>query len=204
MTRKTTLTVASALVLALAAGAAQAWPHGDRAGAPGRGPHMMMPSFEELDTDGDGRITREELEAKRLERIRSMDPDGDGFITLEEMKTRAGEEARKRAEAMAERMFTELDADKDGKISAAEALGARMAGPQGMERLFDRVDADDDGAVSKAEFDRAAERMQRMRGDGPRGQGMHGEGRHGMGPRGDHGRPPMPPAGGAEAPKPQE
>lgn len=195
MTRKTTLTVASVLALALAAGAAQAWPHGGR--AQGHGPHMMMPAFGDLDTDGDGKITREELEAKRLERIKAMDPDGDGFITLDEMKTRAGEQARQRAEAMAERMFTGLDADKDGKISAAEALGARMAAPQGMERLFNRVDADDDGAISQQEFDRAAERMQKMRGKG------HGEGRHGKGPRGEHQRPPMPPAGGPGAPQPQ-
>lgn len=202
MTRKTTFTVASVLALVVAAGAAQAWPHGDRGQGRGEGPHMMMPAFADLDTDKDGKITKEELEARRLDRIKSMDPDGDGFITLDEMKTRAGEEARLRAEAMAERMFTALDADKDGKVSAAEALAGRMAGPQGMERFFNRVDADDDGAISQEEFDRAAERMQKMRGEGhgkgPRGEGHgkgpHGEGPHGMGPQGmgPQGQPPKP------------
>lgn len=169
MTRKLTLTLASALALALAAGAVQAQ---DRAP---RGPGMM-PDFATLDTDGDGKITREELEAHRLDRIKSLDPDGDGFITLEEMKTRMGDEARKRAEAMAERIFERVDADKDGKISAAEGLAAKAHGRPGPDfgRLFDRVDRDGDGAISKEEFERAA-RWMHQRGEGRPGFDRRGE-----------------------------
>lgn len=214
MTRKTTLTMVSLLSLTLAAGVAVAGPHGERGQGMGHG--MMMPSFEERDTDGDGKITREEMDARRLERIKSMDPDGDGVITLDEMKAHAGEMARQRAEKMAEKMFTNLDADKDGKLSAAEALAGRMGGKRGADRMFGMVDRDDDGAISKDEFDRAAERMQKMRGEGGRGEGrkgMHGEGEgrkgmHGEGGRmGEHGgmqgKGPEGRGPNAQMPKPQ-
>lgn len=156
MTRKLTLTLASALAMALVAGAVQAQ---DRAP---RGPGMF-PDFATLDTDGDGKISREEFDAPRQARIKALDPDGDGVITLEEMKTRMGEEARKRAEAQAERIFARIDADGDGKISAAEALAANSHGRPGPDlgRVFERLDGDKDGAISKEEFDRAAERMQK-------------------------------------------
>lgn len=204
MTRKTTLTMVSLLSLTLAAGVAIAGPHGERGQGMGHG--MMMPSFEELDTNGDGKITREEMDARRLERIKAMDPNGDGVITLDEMKAHAGDMARQRAEQMAEKMFTNLDADKDGKLSAAEALAGRMGGKRGADKMFGMVDRDDDGAISKDEFDRAAERMQKMRGEGGRGEGrkgMHGEGGRmgehgGMQGKGPEGRGPN-----AQIPKPQ-
>lgn len=185
-----TLTVAPALAVALLAGAVQAQTRGDHGamGGPG-GPAGMMPDFATLDTDGDGKITREELEARRVERQRAMDPDGDGFITLEEMKAHASAEAVKRAEAMVDRMFARMDTDKDGRLSAAEALSGPMAGG-GFDRMFDRVDRDGDGAISKEEFDRMGQMMGRH-GDRKRGEGMRGEGRHGEGKRGE-GKPPRP------------
>src|SRR5690606_37663422 len=155
---------------ALFAGAVQARGWGDhgRMGGSG-GPAAMMPDFATLDTDADGKITMAELEALRVERQKAMDPDGDGFITLEEMKAHAAAEAVKRAEAMVDRMFTRMDADKDGKLSAAEALSGPMAGG-GFERMFGRVDRDGDGGISQEEFDTMGQMMQR-RGDGKRGEG---------------------------------
>lgn len=193
MTRNKTLTVTLAPVLAvmLLAGAAQAkgWGEG-RMGGPG-GPSAMMPDFATLDTDGDGRITREELEARRLDRQGAIDPDGDGFVSLEEMKAHAVAQATARAEAMVDRMFAMMDTDKDGRLSAAEVL----TGPRGgLDRMFDRVDRDGDGAISKEEYDRMAAHMKK------RGEGRHGGERRGPPMRGHmkggHGMP-----GGQGAPE---
>jgi len=182
MNRKTifTLTLAPVLAVALVAGMAQARGPGEGHGAHGGNMQQMMPDFGTLDTDGDGKVTKAEIDARRLDRQKAMDPDADGFITLEEMKSHAAAQAKQRAEAMVDRMFAGLDTDKDGKLSAAEAMSGPMAGGRGMDRMFDRLDRDGDGAISQAEYDRMGERMQRM-GDRKRGEGMRGEGRHGHG-----------------------
>jgi Ca2+-binding EF-hand superfamily protein len=172
--RKTILALALVPVLGLGvvAGVAEARGWGeDRMGG---GMPQMLPGFAEMDADKDGKVTRAEIDAIRAERQKAMDPDGDGYVTLEEMKAHAGEQARARAEAMVDRMFARLDTDKDGKLSAAEALSGPMAGGRGVDRMFDRLDRDGDGALSQAEYDAAARRMaEGMRGKGEgRGHGM--------------------------------
>jgi len=99
------------------------------------------------------------------------DPNGDGVTTREEMV--GGADAR----------FAALDADKDGKLSAAEfgrPGGGRMmaradADGDGVITLdearaaagmrFDRLDANKDGKIDKAEADAAMARMREMRGN---------------------------------------
>jgi Ca2+-binding EF-hand superfamily protein len=180
--RKTILALAALPVLGLgiAAGAAQARGWGDDRMGGGMPP--MLPGFAELDADKDGKVTRAEIDALRAERQKAMDPDGDGFITAAEMKAHAADQARARAEAMVDRLFARLDADKDGKLSAAEALSGPMAGGRGVDRMFGRVDRDGDGAISQAEYDAAAERMaEGMRRHGERRGHGKGEGQgHGM------------------------
>jgi Ca2+-binding EF-hand superfamily protein len=185
--RKTMLAMAVAPVLALGlvAGVAEARGWGeDRMGGMGGGMPQMLPGFADMDADKDGKVTRAEIDAIRAERQKAMDPDGDGFVTLEEMTAHAADSAKARAEAMVDRMFARADTDKDGKLSAAEALASPMAGGRGTDRMFDRLDRDSDGAISQAEYDAAAERM--AKGDRGRGEGRghgKGEGRghgHGM------------------------
>lgn len=207
--------LASVLALVLATGAVSAQ---DAGAAPAKRPAPLM----QLDTDGDGRITRAEFDAPRIERLKAMDPDQDGFVTLDEMKADAVARATKRAEAMAERRFKRLDTDGDGKISAAEAMMAGpegRPGPKGMKRqggrmgphgghgghdssgIFDRLDADKDGVLSAEELEAARKHMER--GPRPGAKGHPGHQR----PHGDHGprgpRPPMPetaPEAGADKP----
>jgi hypothetical protein len=97
------------------------------------------------------------------------DPNGDGVTTKDEML--AGAAAR----------FDKLDADKDGKLSAAEigsAPGARMLqradtdndGMVSKDEMaaatatrFDRMDANHDGKIDAAEREALMQRMQQMR-----------------------------------------
>lgn len=179
MTRKMTLTLVSVLSLAVAASAVQAQEAAKPAPEVPRGFAMM-------DYNGDGKITVEDFTEKKLATQKAMDPNADGFVTLEEMKAFAGEQARARAEAHAERRFKALDTDGDGRLSAVEALmgqaGPRGKGP-GPEGFIARADANKDGAVSPEEFTAAHKAMREaMRGHGKRGERGH----DGHGPRGEH------------------
>jgi Ca2+-binding EF-hand superfamily protein len=112
------------------------------------------PAFEKIDADGDGQITKAELEAMGVARFEKVDADGDGFITQAEVEIQQSDRAAKRAARMMER----LDADEDGRISLAEMQKSPRA-----NKMFDRVDADGDGVITKAEFDDMKERRQGRR-----------------------------------------
>lgn len=123
--------------------------------------------FATLDADGDGKITRAELDAARQGRIAGLDADGDGRISRDELIAHHTREAQARATRMAEAMMDSLDADGDGFLAAAE-LAARPV----PVRMFDRLDTDGDGAISQAEADAARDRMAQRGGHG--GHGGHG------------------------------
>lgn len=110
---------ALALLLPLAL-AAPAWADQGHAGRMG---------FSQMDQDGDGMITRDELiaatgarHAGRIDRmLEQADTDGDGALSLSEIQAM---QANRRTGRMA-RMFERLDADGDGQISAQEFEAAR-------------------------------------------------------------------------------
>ena len=130
--------VAASMVLATAGiGTAWAFPGGQAGGS--RGPQAM---FERFDADGDGRVTREEVEAFRSERFDEMDADGDGRVTLDEMR----EAAAARAAERAEERFADIDDDGDGTISKDELT----PGPE--IDIFARLDQNDDGAITEDEL----------------------------------------------------
>ncbi len=117
------------------------------------GPHFPT-SFEQLDVDGDGQITRTEMEGLRARKMESADTNGDGAISLEELEVQGAERAKDRARKVMDR----LDANADGVLEPEEM----KAGKRAM-RLFDRVDANSDGSISEAEFDAARDRMAKRR-----------------------------------------
>lgn len=123
----------------------------------------MRPGFETLDADGDGQITRDEMQARHEARFARADADGDGRLTRDEMLAAA----QKRAERRIDRMLARHDSDGDGALDEAEMAGMRKG--RMMERMFDHMDADGDGAISRAEFD-SARKMHHKGGGKARGK----------------------------------
>ena len=130
------------------------------------------PTFETLDTDGDGTVTVAEFQARGAAHFGEADTNGDGVLSAEELTAAATARAAERAVENVTKMIEWRDTDGDGALSQAE-----MAGNNG-QRMFDRLDADGDGAISAEEFEQASN--ERGRGGEGRG-GKHG-GKHG----GDH------------------
>jgi Ca2+-binding EF-hand superfamily protein len=112
---------------------------------------MERPSFEQLDTNADGQITQEEMQARGEARFAMADTDSDGKLSAEEMmasRAKAGEDCVKR-------MIEKRDTDGDGFLSLEEMRPNGDKQKKGKGRGFERMDADKDGAISKEEFDTA-------------------------------------------------
>lgn len=148
------------VLLVLAIGVALPVMAHDRSGS------QRGPDFSTLDTNGDGQITREEMQSRSAERFETADTNGDGLLTAQEMTARADAERSDRIERRVQRMIEELDANADGALSQAELLDRRA------ERLFERADQNEDGSISEDEFAQARDSMMRRSGKngGPRSE----------------------------------
>lgn len=151
--------------------------------------------FSDLDLNGDGQLTKEELQNQGKARFAKLDADGDGQLSAAELEAAAAERQKDRVSTMIER----LDTDKNGTLSEEELQAARDMGGKRMkrdrdgdhgrkhggkrwgngkrgddrrearmERMFDRVDANEDGVISQEEFDAAKAQM--MKRSGGRGE----------------------------------
>lgn len=165
MKRTTALTGVLALAIAATSLPAVAQERGEGP----RGPRGPMFQFEEIDANGDGKITQEEIDAHAAARFAEADTDGDGSVSAEEMVARMQAQRDERMQRGAERMIERMDANDDGVLSADE-----MA-PRNTERLFSRLDANDDGEITQAEMEAAREKMQKRFGEHRKGERGHGE-----------------------------
>ena len=189
-TRLTGLTIIAMALAGLSTAAVGQQGPGREPG-PGRGPMGPHGGFErifmQIDTDGDGKITLQDVEAWKAAQPKVEDSNADGKISAEELAAPMIAEATRRAQERAARIVAELDTDGDGLLSAAELaqrpLAGPMSGPSGfgegpdgggfskapdLGRLFQRLDADGDGVVTRDEVEKAAVRM---KGHGPKGEG---------------------------------
>lgn len=71
-------------------------------------------------------LSRDAYAALQKQRFAEMDANGDGMVTKDEMRERLSERMG-RAPRMIDAMFAGLDSDGDGKIAKAEAKAAEKA-----------------------------------------------------------------------------
>lgn len=141
---------------------------GPGGGSPGRG---FAEFLKRADTDGDGKVSKDEFMA--LERLKKLsdqqksqmfarlDKNGDGFVTADEMRV---PNRPPRGPGGVPRI-DEFDKNGDGVVSFEEFLESRFVQRLPEERrraLFDRLDTNGDGKLSPAD---------RRRGDKGRGPG---------------------------------
>lgn len=101
-------------------------------------PALAKPTF---DTNADGRVTLQEMQAARLAKVMRMDRDGDRRISRAEFD-------RRKAAASARR---------DRKAAAGMQTEA-AAKPKRAKDAFARMDRNNDGFITAAEVDRLTQR----------------------------------------------
>lgn len=108
----------------------------------------MKMAFERYDSNSDGVITQDEVDAAVVERFTELAGD-DGTITLEQYRAAWMD----RTSEHQVRGFQRLDRDGDGSVTKAEYDSA-------SERMFSRLDRDGNGELTRATRDgeRSAER----------------------------------------------
>lgn len=136
--------------------------HGKR-GHHGQGRHGA--GIERLDTDGDGRISRAEFDARAADKdgkrtgdrmggrfdFDAVDANKDGYIVRREVQAWHERQRPQRQAEMAKRFdaaFAEADLDRDGKLSRIE-VDEKM--PR-VARRFAWMDDDRDGFLSRGEL----------------------------------------------------
>lgn len=101
------------------------------------GGEMLRTLFVQIDADGDGAVTQDEIDAFRAARVGEADASGDGALSIEEFDTLYRAFTRSRMVDM----FQDFDADGDGVISVEE-MDVRFGD------VVDRMDRDGDGALT--------------------------------------------------------
>lgn len=165
MNGKTFTLAALAASLLVGASATATLARDDR--GPGRGHEgMFIRLLQDVDSNKDGKVSKEEAKAAEDKMFAEIDADKDGALTPGEM--------RKHREAMMEKMKAEGNGPGDGK-GPKDGPGAGPkdgSGPQGMAPDDDMDDEDDMGPPD---------------GMGPDGdRGPRGDDRPGWGKRGEH------------------
>ena len=139
MKRAVLISGVTAIALAVTAISASAKPGGE-----GRGDRGPRVTFEQLDANGDGVVTLEEMQAQGQARFAETDTNGDGLLSAEEIAAKAERDITDRVTRMIERR----DTNGDGLLSQEEMQpnGDRSA------RVFERLDENGDGQISEEEF----------------------------------------------------
>ena len=110
----------------------------------------------EADLNGDGKLsaTEAKVQAGLDARFSTVDADADGYVTNDEYRsffTDAASQGEVNASAhsavVTRDLWTQLDGNSDGKLSASE-----VSGNSGISGAFARMDGNGDGFVTQAEY----------------------------------------------------
>ena len=159
--------LATATLLAFGAGAAAAQ-HGPMGPMEG---HERGIDFVAIDTDGNGSLSRAELQARAVDRLARIDANGDGILTREELiLAMPGPHggmmsvfAPDPGERFVDRLLAMLGATEAGQVELDALAGHRV------NMLFAVVDTDRDAAISEAEAAAMRDHGRRRHGAGGRG-----------------------------------
>lgn len=150
MKRAVLISGVTAMALALTAGVAAAkGGHGKHGGA--------RINFEQLDTNGDGQVTKEEIAAAATARFVEVDTNGDGTLSAEELAA-ASERA---SEERVAKMIEKRDENGDGVLSQEEM----QPDTDRTDRMFEKLDENEDGVISAEEFEAMKDKRKGKRGD---------------------------------------
>ena len=107
--------------------------------------HRKWPKFsiEEMDTNGDQMISKEEIAAHAKARFDQVDTNDDGKLSADEMAAHGEKEMTKRMEKRQAKMVKRMDADDDGMLSAEELEKMKRKGKRHGEK-HDHKDDDHD------------------------------------------------------------
>ena len=113
---------------------------------------LNPPTFENLDINNDGKLSKKEIEKQRDFMVESMDLNGDKMVSTQELIKRHA----KRADFFAKQMLKKLDSNGDGSLSFTELKKSQQ---WKLERMFNRLDKNNDGFISKEEAQRTRKNM---------------------------------------------
>jgi len=148
----------SRLVLAFLLATGTAAP-GLAQGGPGGRVGPLEETFDQIDTNADGAVTKAELAANHAAEFAATDTNADGTLSAEEIAAHHLAKAAEKADDRAARMIESRDSDDDGRLSIAEV------GEGPAQRHFARLDADGNGAISKVEVELMVTKMKHRRKD---------------------------------------
>ena len=92
------------------------------------------PSFQEMDADKDGKLSRQEIDAAAEKVFQEADKDRDGYLSEQEFKAIQGARSK----------FRDLDRNKDGKLSMDEIR-------KSADNRFRYLDRNKDGSLDGLE-----------------------------------------------------
>ena len=113
---------------------------------------LNPPTFENLDINNDGKLSKKEIEKQRDFMVESIDLNGDKMVSAQELI----KQHAKRADFFAKQILKKLDSNGDGSLSFTELKSSQQ---WKLERMFYRLDKNNDGFISKEEAQTAKKNM---------------------------------------------